>query len=78
VVAATKHCTGAAEDPIHSARDARADRFHPASECSLILRFDEDVNVISLDRELCDAEAAALARRSEAAADFLHEDAPSQ
>ncbi|HEX5066638.1 MAG TPA: hypothetical protein VFY49_11025 [Myxococcota bacterium] len=38
-----------------------------------VARLDEQMQVIALDGELRDAEVAALARRSEASADFLHE-----
>jgi hypothetical protein len=43
-----------------------------------VVRLDQHVNVIALDRELCDAEVAALARNSEAAAQGAHEGSLSQ
>jgi hypothetical protein len=63
---------------MHRARDARGNGFHPTRERLLARCFDHQMNVVALDREVRDAEFAALARRSEAAAEFIHETSSSQ
>jgi len=78
VVATEKHRPRAPEDAVRRPCDAGRDGFHPARECSLVLGFDEKMQVIALDRELRDAEVATLARHSEAALDLGYEGSASE
>jgi hypothetical protein len=68
VVAAEKYGAHSVEDAIDSSRYARADRLHPTSQRLPARCFDDEMQVIALDRELGDAELTALARRGEATA----------
>jgi hypothetical protein len=73
VVAFREHRAAARERAMHGSRDARADRFHPARKSRSVLRLDDQVNVITLERELRDAKLSALARRPEGAANLAHQ-----
>ena len=61
------------EHAIRGPREPRGDRLHPSSQCGLTRGFDDEVSVIALDREMHDAELAALARFAQAAAELADE-----
>jgi hypothetical protein len=59
VVAIGENATAATEDTIHGTGETRADRHHAASECGAVLRLDDEVRVISLERVVHEAESLA-------------------
>ena len=55
------HAPPAPEDPVHTLRDPDCEALKPAREHAHIECFDEEMNVIALDRELEDPKTTAAA-----------------
>jgi hypothetical protein len=72
VIAVGEHGPGASENAIHGACDARADGLHAASERALVIRFDDQMDVIPLDRIMDEAERFAFAPLSEGTFEFTY------
>jgi len=68
VVAVTPDCTAAAERAVDRPRDADGEAPHAAAERSRIVRLDDEVEMVVLDREMENPEAA-VGGRGEGAAD---------
>jgi hypothetical protein len=68
----------AAEGAPRCARDAGGDGLHAAAEGDAVARFDDQVDVVGLDRVVDEAEAPALAGAREAALDLAHADGAAQ
>lgn len=73
VIAIGEHWPGALEHAIHSASEACGDRFHAASERALVIRFHDQVDVISLERVVDEAERSAFARLGEGAFELAYQ-----
>ena len=56
MVAAVEHAPTASGHSVHRAREACADRFHAAPEGVAIVRFDDQVRVVALQRVVDEAE----------------------
>jgi hypothetical protein len=67
-----------AEDAIHRARDPSTQRSHAAAERLLALGFDQEMDVVSLDRVLDQPEGSALGGGAEGALDLTDEPAIAQ
>jgi hypothetical protein len=65
VVAIGENGTGASPQPVQRADDAHQESLHAARECAAIVRFDEQVEVIRLDRIVDETKAEALASGGE-------------
>ena len=73
VIAAVEHRSPPLEDPIHGPREARGQALHPIRQGRDALRFDEQVDVIVLERVVDDAEVCALRDRAERALHFANQ-----
>jgi hypothetical protein len=73
VVAVREHRAAPVEDPVHRARDARDEGFHPAGEGVLARSFHDRVHMVVLDRVVHEAEAAAIAGLCETAFEFANQ-----
>lgn len=62
MVAVAEQPTGAHRDAIHPERDLREEALHSAGELHAVVRLDEQMDVIMLDRVLEDADAASDGR----------------
>ncbi len=58
MMAVPEEASAPACDPVHRERDAREEQLHPACELFPVLGLDQQVDVIVLDREMNDADAA--------------------
>jgi len=67
VITAVEYRSPPIEDPIHRASQARGQALHPIRQRCDALRFDEQVDVIVLERVVNDAEVCALRDRAERA-----------
>ena len=63
MIAVAPQATAPPEGPVHSLRDPNGEALKSARERAHVHRFDKEVHVIPLDRELEDAEATARSRR---------------
>ena len=70
VITIGKHATRASCDAIDGACQPRADRFHAAPERRAILRFDDQVSMIALQRVVHEPEARPDASVGERALDL--------
>jgi hypothetical protein len=61
------------EYAVYGERNSRAEGVHSPPECNVILRFNDQVQVISLDRVVNEAEARPRATRPETLAQCLDE-----
>jgi len=59
MIAVPPHAPAPPEDPIHALRDPDGEALKPAREHAHIECFDEEMNVIPLDRELEDPKTTA-------------------
>jgi hypothetical protein len=73
VVAAVEHRSPPTEDPIHRPRQARIQALHPIRHGCGALRFDQQVDMIVLERVLNDPEICALRDRAERALHFANQ-----
>ena len=73
VVAVGEHAPGPPCDAIHGPREPRADGGHAAAERAAIVRLDDEVRVIALERVVDEAEARTLAAVGEAPLDLAHD-----
>jgi hypothetical protein len=78
VIAVRQNGALAPEDAVHGASEPRAERLHAAGEIELACGLDDCMKVIALDRVVDEPEAAALARRSEAALQVSHQSPAAQ
>ena len=65
VIAAVEHRSPPIEDPIHGPSQARSNTLDPIRQGRGALRFDEQVDVIVLERVLDDTKVCALRDRAE-------------
>jgi hypothetical protein len=72
VVAVREHPAPSREDAVCRARDARRDRLHAAGKVYLACGFDDEVNVIRLNRVVRDAEPTTFTRSPQAAFQRTH------
>ncbi len=73
MVAIGKHAPFASRDPIHRPRQPRTDRFHAAAERDGILRLDDQVCVIPLQRVVHESKAGSYATVGKRPFDFSHD-----
>ena len=76
VVAVREHWAATAEDPVDGPCQARADRLHARGQIVGARGLDDQVQVVGLDRVMDDAEARALAGRSEVLGSLDSRDVP--
>jgi hypothetical protein len=70
VVAIRENRTGSREHPVHRFREPRTDRLHAAPERVPAVGFDDQMDVIALDRVVVQSEAVSSARCGERALDL--------
>jgi len=63
----------AIEDPVHRSRKSRGDRLHSAAERLLSSRFDDQMEMVALDRVVADPEMTPLADLSQAGSKLAQE-----
>ena len=73
MMAVTEEAAGPPRDPVHSKGDPREEQLHPACELAGVVGFDDEVQVIVLDRVVEHADAAR--RRERELVDDRREDA---
>ncbi len=78
VVALREHGAAAVEDTVDSSRKARADRLQTTAERNAISGFDDQVDVVALEREVDDPELPALTRGREGLPDLAYQYAAPQ
>ena len=59
MIAVPPHAPAPTEDPVHALRDPDSEALKPAREHAHVDCFDEEMNVIPLDRELEDPKTTA-------------------
>ena len=64
VVAARQDLPRELVDPLHRIRNARRDRLHPSPQRHMVVRLDDEVQVIPLNRVVSNSEAGTFTRRS--------------
>ena len=73
VIAAGHDLAASCEHAVHGERNSGTDGLHPPPERDVILRFDDQVQVISLDRVVDEPKAQPRATGCKALAQCLHE-----
>ena len=68
-----EHLAAALKEPVHELADARTDTLHPAGDRMVIVRLDQQVHVIALDRVMDDAEAVPDAGLAQGGPEPSHE-----
>ena len=68
-----EHAAAQVEHAVRCARDASADRLHAGGEVAAARRFDDQVDVVALQRVVDHAEAGAVADGAEGAFEFADE-----
>lgn len=71
--AVAEHGPAPAEDAVHRARDACANRLHAVRELAPVRSLDDRVHVVALDRVVNEAEATALGTSAERALQLTNE-----
>ena len=64
---------GAPKDPVHRARETRANRLHPSPEGTFIVCFHDQVGVVSLYRVMDEPKVAPFAALSKGSLELSHE-----
>jgi len=78
VIPPVEHRSPPPEDPVHRSREARGDALHAACESRRVRRFDQEVDVIVLDRVVNDAEVGSFRTSAKGALQFPHQSHASQ
>lgn len=73
VIAIAQHAPATARDPVHGSREPSTERLHAAREISRARRFDDEVNVIRLERVVNDTESRSVAEFAEGALELADE-----
>jgi hypothetical protein len=78
VIPVGEHSARSPERPVHGPGEARGERLHPAPEGVAVLRLDDQVRVIGLDRVVDEPEVVPLVAAPEGGLELADDVAPAQ
>ena len=73
MIATIEDLSAAPKQPVHELADPRPDALHPARDRGVVVRFDQQMQVIALNRVVHDPEAVPNAGLAQARAEPTHE-----